>query len=240
MAEGMFKKPPTGGGLKELTARQQRRKQYLERRGREYKGGGRVSAMPIDENGGEMTARQARRKQYLERQRANRERAVADYRAQQARQAEQQMPPGTFRSDNPQDPNLYTRMPDGSIAGTYMAYPGQGLPPDLGSSLGELPQRPDMSLDNTFIGKMGELPPGTSLADYANAISGGFQQQPARTPTPEYVNAMPGQPRTGTFTPQGRYRPLPWYATPQQIRERQALIETGGYFQQPLPSQRMR
>jgi hypothetical protein len=97
-----------------------------------------------------------------------------------------------------------------------------------------------MSLDNTFIGKMGELPPGTSLADYANAISGGFQQQPARTPTPEYVNAMPGQPRTGTFTPQGRYRPLPWYATPQQIRERQALIETGGYFQQPLPSQRMR
>ena len=34
MARGMMSRPPTGGGLKELSARQQRRKQDLERQGR--------------------------------------------------------------------------------------------------------------------------------------------------------------------------------------------------------------
>jgi len=229
MAKGWMSKDPS-----EMTARQQRRMQFLEKRGR----GGRVQGQPTEMP--EMTARQQRRQQFLKRKQAREDRKVADYRAQQqAQQAEQQMPPGTFRSDNPQDPNLYTRMPDGRIVGTYMAYPGQGLPIDPGFSLGELPQRPNMSLDNTFIGKMGELPPGTSLADYANAISSGFQQEPGRTPTPEYVNAMPGQLKTGTFTPQGMYRPLPWYATPQQTRERQAMIQGGHYFNQLPPKQRM-
>ena len=132
MAEGMMSRPPTGGGLKELSARQQRRKQYLERRGREFKPGGQVSGQPTEMP--EMTARQQRRQQYLARRDARRQRAVEDYRAQQAQQMGQQLgtlagqnptlPPGSFRSDNPQDPNIYSRLPDGSIAGTYMSYPG--------------------------------------------------------------------------------------------------------------------
>jgi hypothetical protein len=216
MAEGMFNKPPTGGGLKELSARQQRRKEYLERRGREFRPGGRVSGQPVDEEGGELTARQQRRRQYLERRDARRERAVADYRAQQqAQQPEMQTMPYPMQ------------MPPMQLQPAYGPMPAGMTPEQLRSAIVG-PQ--------SYGNMMGQLPAG---AGQSQAV-GAAVQEPMRTPTPGTVNAMPGQPRTGTFTPQGMYRPLPFYATPEQIRERMALIETGGYFQQPLPSQRMR
>jgi hypothetical protein len=223
MAEGMFKKPPTGGGLKELSARQQRRKEYLERRGREFRPagrvsgqGGRVSGQPVDEEGGELTARQQRRRQYLERRDARRERAIADYRAQQqAQQAEMQAMPSPMQ------------MPPMQLQPAYGPMPAGMTPEQLRSAIVG-PQSYDKMLR--------QLPAGVSQGEAVGAA----MQEPMRTPTPGTVNAMPGQPRTGTFTPQGMYRPLPFYATPEQIRQRMALIETGGYFQQPLPSQRMR
>jgi hypothetical protein len=124
MAKGWMSKDPS-----EMTARQQRRMQFLEKRGR----GGQVSGQPTEMP--EMTARQQRRQRYIANRDARRQRAVEDYRAQQqAQQMGQQLgafpgqnptlPPNSFRSDNPQDPNIYSRLSDGSIAGTLMGYPG--------------------------------------------------------------------------------------------------------------------
>ena len=215
MAEGMFKKPPTGGGLKELSARQQRRKEYLERRGREFRPSGRVSAMPVDEEGGELTARQQRRRQYLERRDARRERAVADYRAQQqAQQAEMQAMPYPMQMPPMQTQPAYGPMP-------------AGMTPEQLRSAIVGPQ--------SYGNMMGQLPAGVSQGQAVGAA----MQEPERLPNPETLNKIPGQP-FGQYTPAGQFRPLPYYATPEQIRERMALIETGGYFQQPLPSQRMR
>jgi hypothetical protein len=91
--------------------------------------------------------------------------------------------------------------------------------------------------NNPGYGNMiGQLPAGVSQGQAVGAA----MQEPMRTPTPEFVNAMPGQLKTGTWTPDGMYRPLPFYATPEQIRQRMALIETGGYFDQPVPARRMR
>jgi hypothetical protein len=73
MAKGWMSKDPS-----EMTARQQRRMQYMEKRGR----GGRVQGQPTEMP--EMTARQQRRQQFLERKQARQDRQVADYRAQQA------------------------------------------------------------------------------------------------------------------------------------------------------------
>jgi hypothetical protein len=246
--EGMFSRPPTGGGVRELTPRQQRRQQYLERRGRQFTPNQRVVGQPA---GGmpeqELTPRQQRRQQYLQRRDARRDRAVQDYRAQQAAMQQQPQLPQGF------DPraNVVT----GEI--------GQDTP-GLRFDMPIIPYD-NMSFDNTFKGKLGELPPGANFGDYANAISGGFvaganpggfqpmidrnatqipegsgqtMTQPERQMNYAQVNALPGQIRTGTFTPQGMYRPLPFYATPEQVRERQALIETGGYFDQPTPAQR--
>jgi len=84
MARGMMRRPPTGGGLTELTPRQQRRQQYLERRGRQFRPNPRVQAQPTEMP--ELTARQQRRQQYLARRDARRQRGVEDYRAQQAGQ----------------------------------------------------------------------------------------------------------------------------------------------------------
>ena len=126
MAKGWMSKDPS-----EMTARQQRRMQFLEKRGR----GGQVSGQPTEMP--EMTARQQRRQRYIANRDARRQRAVEDYRAQQqAQQMGQQLgafpgqnptlPPNSFRSDNPQDPNIYSQSPDGRIVGTYMSYPGMG------------------------------------------------------------------------------------------------------------------
>jgi hypothetical protein len=79
MAKGWMSKDPS-----EMTARQQRRMQFLEKRGR----GGKVSGQPTEMP--EMTARQQRRQQYLQRRDARRQRALEDWRSQQ--QAQQQMP----------------------------------------------------------------------------------------------------------------------------------------------------
>jgi hypothetical protein len=72
MAKGWMSKDPS-----EMTARQQRRMQFLEKRGR----GGRVQGQPTEMP--EMTARQQRRQQFLERKQARQDRRVEDWRAQQ-------------------------------------------------------------------------------------------------------------------------------------------------------------
>ena len=145
MAKGWMSKDPS-----EMTARQQRRMQFLEKRGR----GGQVQAQPTEMP--EMTARQQRRQHYVANRDARRQRAVEDWRAQQAGQQLGRFPGfpeglpegiqpyplqltpeqqrefknnllgGSFRSDNPQDPNIYSQSPDGRIVGTYMSYPGMG------------------------------------------------------------------------------------------------------------------
>ena len=249
MARGMMSRPPTGGGLKELSARQQRRKQYLERQGREFKPSGRVAGQPTEMP--EMTARQQRRQQHLARRDARRQRAVEDYRAQQAGQQMGQqlgalpgqnftLPPGMFRSDNPQDPNIYSRLPDGRTVGTYMSYPGMGAGrptfnnvQDMTPNLSQLPA--ELAGGQGYGNMMGQLPAGVTQGQAVAAA----MQEPERLPKPETLNRMPGQP-FGQFTAAGQYRPLPFYATPQQIRERQALIQGGHYFNQLPPAQRMR
>ena len=72
MAKGWMSKDPS-----EMTARQQRRMQFLEKRGR----GGRVQGQPTEMP--EMTARQQRRQQFLQRKQARQDRRVEDWRAQQ-------------------------------------------------------------------------------------------------------------------------------------------------------------
>jgi hypothetical protein len=239
----MMSRPPTGGGVRELTPRQQRRQQYVEARGREFRPGGRVQAQPTEMPQQELTPRQQRRQQYLQRRDARRERAVADYRAQQ--QAPQGFDPfanvitGQRQQDTP------------------------GLPVDM-SAFGNIELQPARA-PGDYGTYLGQVSPGANFGDYANAISGGFvaganpggfqpmidrnatqipeglgqtMTQPERQLNYAQANALPGQIRTGTFTPQGMYRPLPFYATPEQVRERQALIETGGYFDQPTPAQR--
>jgi len=247
MADGMFSRPPTGGGVRELTPRQQRRQQYLERRGRQFTPNQRVVGQPA---GGmpeqELTPRQQRRQQYLERRDARQQRRVDDYRAQQA---EMQLRQGGFERMTPeQRTDIQNRF---------------NLPQVNQDELNRLvEQAPPPGNYDTYLG---QVPPGANFGDYANAISGGFVAganpggfqpmidrnatqipeglgqtitQPERQMNYAQVNAMPNQIRTGMFTPQGMYRPLPFYATPEQVRERQALIETGGYFDQPTPAQR--
>lgn len=241
----MMSRPPTGGGLRELTPRQQRRQQFLQRRGRQFQPGGRVQAQPTEMPQQELTPRQQRRQQFLQRRDARRERAVADYRAQQ--QAPQ-MP--RFVSDS------------GMPIYDYMGQLPEGLAPNANVVTGQVR---DSGINYDLSNRMGQLPPGMSAGEMTNVISGqgmgmvaggnpnqfqpqrvdvpqgmSIEQMQQQTPSPAFVNQMPGQLRTGTFTPQGMYRPLPFYASPQQIRERQALIETGGYFDQPTPAQRMR
>lgn len=241
----MMSRPPTGGGLRELTPRQQRRQQYLQRRGRQFRPNGRVQGQPAETP--ELTARQQRRQQYLQRRDARRERAVADYRAQQ--QAQQQMPTfqpgmglGEFVGQLPEglDPraNIVTGEIRQDTPGLDVGRPIVPYSPEMtGVLTGQYPEQfGPINIQPAYGNMMGQLPAGVSQGQAVGAA----MQEPMRTLTPEFVNAMPGQLRTGTFTPQGMYRPLPYNATPQQIRERQALIETGGYFDQPLPSQRMR
>lgn len=243
----MFSRPPTGGGVRELTPRQQRRKQYLERRGRQFTPNQRVAGQPA---GGmpeqELTPRQQRRQQYLERRDARRERAVQDYRAQQ--QAQQPTEIGFGQGIGAGIGGFPGTLPETFMQGNRAQTVG-GYPMDVD---------PGFTMTGEQIANIGSYNPGGNPMDYENAVTGGAEvgrelggyqpmiaqglgqamRQPTRTPTPEYVNAMPGQLKTGTFTPQGMYRPLPWYASPQMIRERQALIETGGYFDQPTPAQR--
>ena len=77
MAKGWMSKDPS-----EMTARQQRRMQFMEKRGRSGRVQGQPTEMP------EMTARQQRRQQFLERKQARQDRRVADYRAQQQQGAD--------------------------------------------------------------------------------------------------------------------------------------------------------
>jgi len=263
MAKGWMSKDPS-----EMTARQQRRMQFLEKRGR----GGQVQAQPTEMP--EMTARQQRRQRYIANRDARRQKAVEDYRAQQqAQRMETPFGGYTRLSDrelyemgyDPRDFNQVSRGPDGQIISTLMGHDMSPLDPQERERLWQerlnnprptyspnaSPSIPLQTLTpeqlvqaRTMFGgfggqgydKMLRLPPGQTQEQAAEAA----MQEPMRTPTPEFVNAMPGQLRTGTFTPQGMYRPLPYNATPQQIRERQALIQGGHYFNQLTPAQRMR
>jgi len=252
MAKGWMSKDPS-----EMTARQQRRMQFLEKRGR----GGQVSGQPTEMP--EMTARQKRRQQYVQRRDARRQRAVEDYRAQQAgqqmasnlfrsdnpqvpnfnemkmldtgntaslawqmtpEQAEQartmftggfdglgrpsgvgiphmggwdgtkfnsrnteiidnfagrsnSLPPGHFRSDNPQDPNIYSQSPDGSIVGTYMGYPGMGAGGPTFNKRLEYPDQARMLSSSGFGGQgygnmLGQLPAGQTQRQAVGAAMG--------------------------------------------------------------------
>lgn len=245
--EGMFSRPPTGGGVRELTPRQQRRQQYLERRGRQFTPNQRVVGQPA---GGmpqqELTPRQQRRQQFLQRRDARRERAVQDYRAQQ--QAQQPTEIGFGQGIG------------AGIGGFPGTLPETFMPANVGRAVGGYPMDvdPGFTMTGEQIANIGSYNPGGNPMDYENAVTGGAQigrqiggfqpmmaqglgqamGQTERQMNYAQVNALPGQLRTGTFTPQGMYRPLPFYATPEQVRERQALIETGGYFDQPTPAQR--
>ena len=69
MAKGWMSKDPS-----EMTARQQRRMQFMEKRGR----GGRVAGQPTEMP--QQTERQARRQRFLERKQSRQDRAVQDWR----------------------------------------------------------------------------------------------------------------------------------------------------------------
>ena len=143
MAKGWMSKDPS-----EMTARQQRRMQFLEKRGR----GGQVSGQPTEMP--EMTARQRRRQQYLANRDARRQRAVEDWRSQQqAQQAGNAL--GQFADFNkpntmdnpykdytrlsdrelyemghdPRDFNQVSRGPDGQTISTLIGYNNSPLDP---------------------------------------------------------------------------------------------------------------
>ena len=138
MAKGWMSKDPS-----EMTARQQRRMQFLEKRG-----GGRVQGQPTEMP--EMTARQQRRQQFLERKQARQDRRVEDWRAQQQQNnlserfgvpvadfankpgSQGENPFGSYRrlSDqelfergyDPRDPNSVSVGPDGQTISTLMGF----------------------------------------------------------------------------------------------------------------------
>jgi len=138
MAKGWMSKDPS-----EMTARQQRRMQFLEKRG-----GGRVQGQPTEMP--EMTARQQRRQQFLERKQARQDRRVEDWRAQQQQNnlserfgvpvadfankpgSQGENPFGSYRrlSDqelfergyDPRDPNFVSVGPDGQTISTLMGF----------------------------------------------------------------------------------------------------------------------
>jgi len=166
MARGMMRRPPTGGGLTELTPRQQRRQQYLERRGRQFRPGGQVQAQPTEMP--ELTARQQRRQQYLARRDARQQRGVEDYRAQQAaQQAGQQL--GGF-------PGLP------STPGGFQPYPLQLSPEQIAmfrDRLGQgIPFNPN-TVDMTP--NLGQLP-----TDLAGGMGQGLGNLPNGMPAPTY------------------------------------------------------
>jgi hypothetical protein len=153
MAKGWMSKDPS-----EMTARQQRRMQYMEKRGR----GGRVQGQPTEMP--EMTARQQRRQQFLERKQARQDRQVADYRAQQAANQGQSngfnLPQVNQDQLNQIFPNRFNLPQVNQDELNRMII--QGPPPsDYGTYLGQ-------------------VSPGANFGDYANAISGGFgaERQP--------------------------------------------------------------
>jgi len=139
MAKGWMSKDPS-----EMTARQQRRMAFLEKRGR----GGRVKGQPTEMP--EMTARQQRRQQFLERKQARQDRRVENYRAQQQQNnlserfgvpvadfankpgSQGENPFGSYRqlSDqelfergyDPRDPNFVSVGPDGQTISTLMGF----------------------------------------------------------------------------------------------------------------------
>lgn len=174
MAKGWMSKDPS-----EMTARQQRRMQFMEKRGR----GGQVSGQPTEMP--EMTARQKRRQQYVQRRDARRQRAVEDYRAQQAGQ---QMALNSFRSDNPQVPNFnemkmldtgntaslaWQMTPEQAEQARTMftgGFDGLGRPsgvgnPHMGGWDGTKFNSRNTEIINNFAGRSNSLPPGHFRSD---------------------------------------------------------------------------
>lgn len=146
MAKGWMSKDPS-----EMTARQQRRMQFMEKRGR----GGRVQGQPTEMP--EMTARQKRRQQFLERKQARQDRRVEDWRAQQQQNnlserfgvpvadfankpgSQGENPFGGYRQltdqelfergYDPRDFNQVSVGPDGQTISTLMGYDNSPLDP---------------------------------------------------------------------------------------------------------------
>lgn len=161
--QGMFSRPPTGGGVRELTPRQQRRQQYLERRGRQFTPNQRVVGQPA---GGmpqqELTARQQRRQQYLQRQDARQQRRVDDYRAQQAAM---------------QQPNIGRGIGMGPSIGGIPAGMGAGIGAGIAAGMGGFP---------------GVMPQPAFPGDVATAVGGYPMDIDPSRPIPGYPGNQMG------------------------------------------------
>jgi|DEB0MinimDraft_3_1074331.scaffolds.fasta_scaffold08308_2 hypothetical protein len=183
MAKGWMSKDPS-----EMTARQQRRMQFLEKRGR----GGRVSGQPTEMP--EMTARQQRRQRYVANRDARRQRAVEDYRAQQAgQQAGQQL--GRF-------PGLPEGLPE-----NYQPYPLQLTPEQQREWQNNMLSKPFFSDNyNAPQDAMLRLPAGSPLlADYFGGQGYGnmMGQLPAGQTQGQAVGAAMGQRGVNAARPYG-------------------------------------
>jgi len=204
----------------EMTARQQRRMQYMEKRGR----GGRVAGQPTEMPQQELTARQQRRQQYLQRRDARRERAVADYRAQQ--QAPQGLDPfanvitGQRQQDTPGLPvDMSAIVPYsqdlaqqfGQQFGNMQIQPAMDpLPPGMtaGGNPNLYTQTPDGRTIGTYMGYPGmgmqtggvAMPPRPDAQGVGDVV-GGFIAQPMKQ-NPMDANPF-AQSRNKRATPYG-------------------------------------
>ena len=179
MAKGWMSKDPS-----EMTARQQRRMQFLEKRGR----GGQVQAQPTEMP--EMTARQQRRQHYVANRDARRQRAVEDWRAQQAGQ---QL--GRF-------PGLPEGLPE-----NYQPYPLQLTPEQQREWQNNMLSKPFFSDNyNAPQDAMLRLPAGSPLlADYFGGQGYGnmMGQLPAGQTQGQAVGAAMGQRGVNAARPYG-------------------------------------
>lgn len=167
MAKGWMSKDPS-----EMTARQQRRMAFLEKRGR----GGRVQGQPTEMP--EMTARQRRRQQFLERKQARQDRRVEDYRAQQ----------------QGADMGERTYMPTSQVQdGLGRFSPGVPYPLDLGGMGNKFGQyrpgtTPEMFQQPIFnTGPMGTL--NTPMSESSGIFAGGIPFNPQQ-PMPQQPTYM--------------------------------------------------
>jgi len=228
MAKGWMSKDPS-----EMTARQQQRMKFLEKRGRVQ---GQPTEMP------EMTARQQRRKQFLERKQAREDRRVADYRAQQqaanmgdavaqvpadlgggfaGRLADFTNKPGSQgtpfidyrqltdqelyeRGHDPRDYNSVSVGPDGKEITTLMGFNNSPLDPEERQRLWqERLNNPRPQFNSGFEYNRALQQNPQSLGIPAGRFANGFQNPYQQMPTPN-INTAP--------TPMSQRQNKPWWA----------------------------
>jgi len=186
MAKGWMSKDPS-----EMTARQQRRMQYMEKRGR----GGRVAGQPTEMP--QQTERQARRQRFLERKQGRQEQAVQDWR---------QSPQGSMDRFTRNLPSSYEDWatqqynPNAPQSG-YQPF-GMG-PTDITPNLTQLPQdmfRSDNPLDPNLYT---QTPDGRTIGTYIGYPGAGMQtggwvtpQRPDASSVGNAVGGFAGQQMT--------------------------------------------